>query len=209
MEKDRLTPEERLLKIIESPEVRRTILPPKAQTLIFLRSGLGGWIKALGFFNKAQLSVELKFINKIMAFLCVCATLFCLLDYLRLKESLGKRFHQLTESAGEAVTIPENQTSAIKVSLAEVFDQIQKRNIFTFLAPAEKGTVSESVFGMVSRLKLVGIIWSNKPQAMIEDSKETKTYLLGENDRIGELEIKKIFRDKVIVGDGASEWELR
>jgi len=66
-----------------------------------------------------------------------------------------------------------------------------------------------SATDMVKNLKLVGILWSENPQVMIEDTKQTKTYLLSIGETIGELQIKRILKDKVVVGKDDVEWEIR
>ena len=85
------------------------------------------------------------------------------------------------------------------------------RNVFT-LTPSSSGTSGGATakLGPTStNVKLVGIIWSDHPQAMLEDTQEQKTYLLGPGEQIGDVTIKKILQDKVILGNHEREWELR
>jgi hypothetical protein len=44
---------------------------------------------------------------------------------------------------------------------------------------------------------------------MLEDAKEQKTYLVSPGDNIGDLKVKKILADKIIISKGGHEWELR
>ena len=88
----------------------------------------------------------------------------------------------------------------------------KKRNIFSFLPPKPPVDLinkNAEISQLVANLKLVGILWSATPQAMIEDNKEKKTYLLATGEKIGELVIKSILRDKVIIAKGDQQWDLR
>ena len=66
----------------------------------------------------------------------------------------------------------------------------------------------------VKVLKLVGIIWSQNPEVMIENSKDSRTYTLKKGDSLGEqFKIKEISRSSVTLlvttPEGAKEYELR
>ena len=52
--------------------------------------------------------------------------------------------------------------------------------------------------------KLVGIIWSDRPQAIIEDEATNKNYLVYEGDAIDKFTVSKIAQDevKLIAEDG-------
>jgi type II secretory pathway component PulC len=77
------------------------------------------------------------------------------------------------------------------------------------LPPKQEVVQTQALEQAVSNYKLVGIIWSDTPQAMIEDTKAGKTNLLNENEIMGDFKIKKIERDKVIITKDKMEWELR
>ena len=62
---------------------------------------------------------------------------------------------------------------------------------------------------MVKNFKLVGISWSNDPDAIIEDEKAKKTYFVKTGDKINKISIEAIYRDRVILHYLTEEVELR
>ena len=63
---------------------------------------------------------------------------------------------------------------------------------------------------MSKDLKLVGISWGQSPKAMIRSKKEQNTYFLRQEQIIGitGIEVKTIFKDKVIISYQGEEKEL-
>lgn len=66
----------------------------------------------------------------------------------------------------------------------------------------------DPVEGIKGNMGLVGVIWGKKPQILIENKREGRTYLLGEGDNTGQSRVKKIFKDKVIFEFEGREFEL-
>jgi type II secretory pathway component PulC len=112
----------------------------------------------------------------------------------------------VTQQEGEAIDI-------------QVFQDAFKRNMFF---PAGKKQVtpaatkqSEDILAATKELKLVGVIWSDNPEVMIENTKESRTYLLKKSETFGQqqFKVKDILRNSVILeitgGEGVKEWELR
>jgi len=68
---------------------------------------------------------------------------------------------------------------------------------------------------LVKDLKLVGVIWSTNPEAMVEDMVNKRTHLLKKGDTFGanQYKVKDITRSSVIleitVEGAVKEWELR
>lgn len=103
------------------------------------------------------------------------------------------------------------------LSRQEYLSEVGKRNMFL---PLEQKTTAQeesakNIAELVKDLKLVGIIWSSNPEAMIENTKEKRTYLLKKEDTFGELpyKVKDISRNSVVLeistGEGAKEYELK
>lgn len=99
------------------------------------------------------------------------------------------------------------------------FQDVSKRNMFFPVAkkPVDSTAVkqSEVISEAVKPLKLVGVIWSDNPEVMVEDAKENRTYLLKKSDTFGQqkFKVKEILRNSVILEiagvEGENEWELR
>jgi type II secretory pathway component PulC len=62
---------------------------------------------------------------------------------------------------------------------------------------------------MTQNLKLVGISWSNDPDAMIEDTKTTRTFFVKRGQMISEVKVKDIARDKVVLTYDGEDIDLR
>ncbi|MFH1442363.1 MAG: hypothetical protein ABIH18_10045 [Candidatus Omnitrophota bacterium] len=207
MEKENITPEEKLLKIIESPGIQKQKSTP-AQSKRNKNAGISvGWLKKFNIDREKLKNFNLKTANKISIGICVVFTVFGVSDFLKFKIQLDNRYQKIIN--GIAVSPGEPQKLIIPdVKLKILQEEIKKRNIFTFLPKPEiveaAGTNDE-----IANLKLVGVIWSDNPQAMIEDLAGKRTYLVNQGEKIGELKVKKILKEKVILGKEDKEWQLR
>ncbi len=208
MAKDNITPEERLLKIIENPNVKIRPLPIGAKIKSFGAAPLKSWFGGFHIDKNDFKKFNLKLANKVIVIICVLITFIWLYNFINMGIKLEKRFKQITidmvQAGQEEAKLPK-----IDVSIDEAVTEIKRRNMFTFLPSKEEAQAAVNIGLTLGNLKLVGILWSDNPQAMIENSKEQKTYFVSKGDRIGDIEIRNILRDKVIVGKAAEEWELR
>lgn len=207
MAQENITPEEKLLKLIENPLAQKQKIHPALKAR-GAKSG-GSWFGGLHIDKNTFVPVDLQTVNKIAAMLCVLFTVVFIFDFTRLGAELKNRFEQISSNT-TILEEKEKDASSLKFDLIEILAQSKKRNIFTFLPPKEAVVVpTANTAEAISSLKLVGIIWSQKPQAMIESIKENKTYLLSAGEKIGDLNIKSVLRDRVVLGKDEREWELR
>lgn len=215
MEKENITPEEKLLRIIENPDKIKNKATPAFGKLKgsfnFKKTGsLLDWLKA---HKDSFKQLNLRTINRIVIGLAAVLTLYGIFDFIISNIGLKKHFDEFVEEAA-ASTLTQNQLPLVEANIADVLAAQKRRNIFTFTSVQPEDVRQAEVAGAEAstalvNLKLVGIIWSDKPQVMIEDTKQQKTYLLGQGDEVGKLQIKKILRDKVVLGTGEQEWDLR
>ena len=210
MAKDSIVPEEKLLKIIENPSTPLKPLPEPASVVKknspFDKHRIIAW-----FVNKrAAYAFNFKTFNKIFMVLCVLVSILWVFNLVKSSTNVAQRLEHINNEAA-FLNIDEYKYVASGVAATDLADEMKKRNVFTFVP----GKAPASVIGptdiaqLVANYKLVGIIWSSNPQAMIEDSKEQKTYLLSAGDQIGQFTIHKILQDKAIIGKDGQEWELR
>jgi len=206
---EKITPEEKLLKIIENPSLeKRKIIVSNKNPLVPLKNikGLLGNFK----FNKEMLKrFDLRMAIKLAVFLCIAFTIFGIFDFVRSGVVLNKRFDKLMVESASAANIEKNLPN-LNVDMNDLSSQVRSRNIFSFQPTrAVAGELTTEVPVAITNYKLVGIMWSDNPQAMIEDTKEQKTYLLSNGEMLGQVKVKKIFREKVVLGKDEQEWELR
>ena len=202
MENKNLTPEERLLKIIENPGNPAGISPrPDGGAENKKAAPAESFSKALtGRFNlktAVQLSVAV----------AVLATLFLLYDYLIASRDSSGRLKNVL-SRGAAVTVVEAVTEKAP-ELKDLLEPAGKHNIFAIEPEKADSLLAAETAQAISSLKLVGILWSERPQAMVEDTKSAKTYLLNNGDSINDLQVRKIYVDKIVLSKDGKDWELR
>ncbi|MBI4323403.1 MAG: hypothetical protein HY596_03915 [Candidatus Omnitrophica bacterium] len=217
--KDRLTPEEKLLQVIDNPAAAK----PRG-TLGRLGRRASAWSLGMGWVLDRLRGgrpgsgpvVTLRMVNRGLAIIGGVLALAWLADFFALRSEFLTRLEMVERTQLIAPTQTKG-ASLPTLDFAGVLERARARNIFTFLppkteTPAPAAPVVEDLSPYVAELKLVGIIWSDNPQAMIEQTKEEKTYLLGTGEKIGPLRIKKILREKVLLGPQTGEeeeWELR
>lgn len=207
MEKEKITPEERLLKIIESPDVKKRPIPLSVKVRGMGMSSFKDWFKNIHIDKDVIKHVNFRSINIAVAVICILITLIWIFSFIKSGIAAGRRFKQVVSQ--DISASGEDKRPNIDVSIDDALSRVRRRNMMTFLPSKEEVASSVSIGPSLSNFKLVGILWSDNPQAMIENTKDQKTYFVSKGDTIGELEVKNIFGDKVIVGKGSEEWELR
>jgi len=206
MKKEKITPEEKLLKIIENPQIdKQRISVTAIKRKIFNPASLISSIKGIRIDRNLIRRLNINAANKIAVVLCVLISIFWIYDSLNTDAALKRRFEAMSkvtnvrEPAEEAPSVPE-------VALNDLLARSKTRNIFTLIPAGAQVEKSADLSGV----KLVGILWSDNPQAMIEDTKEKKTSLLSAGDSVGNFKIKDILKNKVVIMDeNLEEWELR
>ena len=223
MPNENSTPEERLLKIIEG-----TVNPARPSLALSAKGGeskfkfdfrhLEEKVKHLFSDKNSFNNLDLGNVNKAIAGVCVVFTIFWIFNFAREDFVLKERLEKIRIGAAGSLYKEENSLS-MGANIGELMVSAAKRNIFkwpsqgneaaqvsTGQTPKQKAPAEA---GATGNIKLVGIIWTDNPQAMLEDAKEQKTYLVSAGDNIGDLKIKKILSDKIIVSKGGQEWALR
>lgn len=204
-DKEKITPEEKLLKIIENPaSVQKKVLPGINKTV----SSFLGWVKGLASTTGGPWRIDMRTANRLLVALCGLVTIYAAAYLIREGVGLNQRFNKIASGAN----IPaqkEKEASKLTVPKPEETPaEAQKRNIFT-LTQKEKPIERADLSGGAVELKLVGILWSDNPQAMIEDTKAQKTYLVSQGDKIGNVGVKAILINKVVLTKDEQEWDLR
>lgn len=208
MAEPNLTPEEKLLRIIDTPADAVRRMRPQRRLQDFKLS--------LKLF-KAQYGEKFKeFLNlrAVNAVLVVCAaivTVFLALDFwlgLPSPEAL-----QRMEQTAKKLDITELTIEHLE-PVSVYLQEITQRNIFALTealqeAPVPAAPQSPELTELTGTLKVVGILWSETPQVMIEDSKEGRTYLLNRGGQIRQARIKEILKDRVILSYDNKDIELR
>ena len=210
---DKTSSDEKLLKLIENSHAL-----PKIRHVGFK---FGGRKPS---FKLSSLKVKFKFtlsgLNKILFIFGVLVTIIFLYVFWKGSSSTMFEFLSLTSDAAFGKKAARDNITGV-VSLLEYSNIFKHRNIF--IPPEVKiEEVDEAgseqklkLDDLVKNLKLVGIIWSANPEAMIEDATETRTLLLKKGDSFGKnlFKVKSVLRNSVVldvfVAGKNMEYELR
>jgi hypothetical protein len=228
-QKDNITPEERLLKIIESPtgEIPRRRPLPAAKQQANASFNVDKIIAALKGMRinkdtfKNLKNIDLALVNKIAICACGLITFIWLVVSIRDSFALRARFDRIKTGSSMSASSGELAPD-INVNIDGLLAAARSHNIFAALpvtqasqgsrqaqGPGGASTGAVSIASASADVKLVGIIWSDNPQAMLEDTKDQKTYLLAAGESVGNFKVKEIFQNKIIVESQGKEFELR
>lgn len=222
-----VTPEKQLLNLIEDSVGLNT----PTRTHVIMHHGLSllspsawkGRISFLknrlrkGFQLKDLHSIDVKILNDILRACVVAMAVYLTLSVFISLVNMNKVHRLGSEAIGrsEKYDSPEEMT-IIKKAVSYYLEKIGQRDIFkmgvkkvTVSTKKEVKTPSSAIMEATQNLKLVGISWSNDPDAMIEDTKLMRTYFIKRGGSIGDIKIQAMFKDKVILSYGGEEIELR
>jgi hypothetical protein len=215
---DKKTSDERLLKLIEGANEPKL----KADITVGERRPLADFISAKLKIPELKskfktLQVNLFFLNKGLIILAVLLTLAFLYTI-----SSGPA----VSKSNAALFTPADTSAVIKLISVKEAPGLTRKNISSqdikrdfFLSAGSKSSVYQQGEGLdsveeIKSLKLVGIIWSQNPEVMIENAKDSRTYTLKKGESLNEgLKVKDISRNSAIIEattlTGSREYEIR
>ncbi len=225
-----VTPEKQLLKLIEEQKGKN---PAAVHAHALKRRGMsfvspGAWLGRFSFSKdwfrrkiesfRGQ-SLDIRSVNRILL-LCACvSTLYFL-------ASTTTTLVRLNHPPDLEVPAPEDGASVnlmervfLKKAVSYYLEKMGARDIFQMGAvrkvtgadgvQTEMKVTSARILDATENLKLVGISWSSEPDAIIEDTKGTKTFFVKTGQKIGDVKVQAIFKDKVILSYQGEETELK
>ncbi len=209
---DKSTSDEKLLKLIEGTSsvkpIQKVGLKPKGRTPFSF----------LSFPRKfdPRAMMNLQNINKGLFVVCGLLTLLFLIALISGPGAIRADLIFPSGKGGSPAKGVIQQANSF-LGLQEYLNEISKRNMF--LPPEIRATgpteMAPNIAQLFQDVKLVGIIWSKNPEAMVENSKENRTYLLKKGDTFGQqqLKVKEVTHNSVILeieGEGKlKDYELR
>ena len=224
-----ITPEKQLLRLIEENKGKN---PAAVQAQALRRRGmgivsLGAWLGRFSFskdwFRRRIESLrgqplDIKSVNRI---LLLCAGVFILYFLASTTTALTRLSAppDLEAPASEGSSINLMERVFLKKAVSYYLEKIGQRDIFKMGAvqkitgadgvQTEMKVTSSRILDATETLKLVGISWSDNPDAIIEDTKDTKTFFVKIGQKIGEVKVQAIFKDKVVLSYQGEETELK
>lgn len=203
-----ITPEEKLLRIIESPPQAVRGMRRSSQKIDF-KLNLKLFRAKYG--DKLSAILNLKSACAVLIFLSGLASLYFIIDFWLGSPRLA---------SVQRLVLAAKKTDIGDLSIGQLdplslyLQEITQRNIFALPEVQQEAVVKKAepavdLKNLVGSLKVVGIIWSEAPQAIIEDPKEGKTYLLNRGSKVKDARVKDILKDRVILSYDSQEVELR
>ncbi len=182
------TPEEKLLHIIENPEEASK---PSFGKGIKLSQGIG----ILSPFKRIDFKkISLQGINKGLIALSVIATMAAIFTFYKGEETMRARFENLKADIEKEIFQLSKNGGSIP-ALAKYLSSTESNNPFHVLPVSMKSKVEKEEKKI--NLKLVGIIWSDLPQAIVEDETSKKTYVVYKGDTVDKYQVKAITKNEV------------
>ena len=201
----KLTPEEKLLHIIEKPERIDMLTGKKGKKGIvaFPLPGKG----LLGMIGGASSKrFTLRGVNKLIVCLSVILTAALVFFFIRDERNMETKLESLKKGLVKSEEFQLGKKQVLP-DMAIYIKETEKNNPFHVLPETKKVEKKEPV--STSNLKLVGIIWSNFPQAMIEDESNGKNYSVYIGDTLDKYTVIDITPNTVKLSSENGEKTLR
>ncbi|MFA5157422.1 MAG: hypothetical protein WC532_08605 [Candidatus Omnitrophota bacterium] len=218
------TPEKELLNLIEKPMSRGTLNAATIKYHGLSWLSMGGLKGRFAFFRnrlkfdfraKSFRELDIRTLNKILKIslvgLSVYYVIFLSMSIANLNKEL--KFEVKIEKAGEGVPA---KTNSFLRSASYYLERAKEKDIFRkgmkkiMAATGVMKTPSQKMLELTQNYRLVGISWSDNPDVMIEDTKTQRTFFLRRGQIIeNDIILKEVFKDKVVLGLGGEEIELR
>ena len=214
------TPEEDLLNVIEGRKPVKTVAVQKTarKGLSFVSPGglKGRFAYLKTYFQKFSFKeFSLQNMNIILVLVTIILFGGIIVSFITSALDIDQKVEAAFTIPEEGITILERKATLKKS--AHYIEKARQRDIFEIaskmsLAQKTAETPVVAVKEIVTKtesLKLVGISWSDDPDALIEDTKAKKTFFLKRGEHINDILVKAIFKDKVILSYKEDEIELK
>ena len=220
MAKNKPTPEEQLLNLIEDGEGPSTLSLKRKKPSLFSFFSLNA-LSTL--FARFKITIKdwliqlkggidepnLKAWNKVLAVAAVILFVYLTADF-TLRRLDIKQFTKKA-SAAKGRSFQEDVKTEVRPFLYYL-EMVQRRDIFApvklISAENPQDETRKALSTLIKDLKLVGISWGKEPEVIIEDTKDNKTYFLKAGDTIGKFKIDTILKDKAILEAEGQKMEL-
>jgi len=191
------SPEEKLLKIIEGKDKAKGAAPKKKVPAFNLK------VLSLSKFDPKKINFKKVNIG-LAAFVFLLTVVFAIL-FISKKKDFEQRIDLLVAENKKPSAIFFESTEK-KPSIAKYMLEVKRNNPFDLIP---ESTVTKKKKAKVS-FKLAGLIWSDKPQAIIEEEISKKIYTLSEGSNlVGGYKVISISQNGVVIRGKDGEETLR
>ncbi len=208
MARDRKSDRERLLKLIDGApaETGAVHAETPASPVKRIRTGFEAMMGGLrrGNFDKGT---TLLWVNRGLVAALACVVIYGLVDLTRALSAANKP-PVAARPGVQAASRPAASVSSAEIAgFAGIFDQGRVAGgAQASSSAASAAEPQESVSG----LRLVGVDWGgDEPVALVEDKATGKTYFKKKDEKVGEWQIARILRKKVVLSGPGGETEIQ
>lgn len=220
MAKNKPTPEEQLLNLIEDGEGPSTLSLKRKKSSRFSFISLSALSTLLARFKITikdwliQLKggidePNLKAWNKVLAVSAIILFVYLTADFTLRRLDIKQFTKKVAAQKGRSF---QDDAKADVRPFLYYLEMVQRRDIFSpvklMSAENPQEEAKKLLSELVKDLKLVGISWGKDPEVIIEDKKDNKTYFLKTGDTISKFKIDVILKDKVILESDGQKMEL-
>jgi hypothetical protein len=223
-ENESLTPEKQLLKLIQNPSTT-TLQTHKVKregkkwfSLGALRGRLG-FLKSISAARWSSLGQRvrtppgLRQVNMALKFCILFLVLYLSYGVVAMAIQLRKA-SQLILQPDKSIPFEMGEPVTLK-NLSYYTDKVGARDIFKLGPTAKAPDTPESTVvppeeDLSKNFSLVGIAWSNDPEAMIENTQLKRTHFVKRGQFFDQsIKVVAIFKDRVVLGQNEKEFELK
>ena len=215
---DKQTSDERLLKLIENAGEPKRKQPTAAGINKSLPNSVLARFNPLGLKTKLKnLRIDLAYLNKGLIALSILATLIFLYTLFS-APVIPKSDSAFFTPQGSSAILKLISSEEAQGSMRKNFSiQNIKRDFFLPCGIKSSCNAQEAKQDLSEKfkdLKLVGVIWSQDPEVIIESTKDSRTYSLKKGDTLnGQFKVKEISRSsailEVVTEEGPKQFEIR
>lgn len=223
-ENEPLTPEKQLLKLIENPkqgDIQQKTKERQVKSwfsfsavlsrLAFWKAFSGEKVSAIRK-SKSGAALKLKQINLVLKFAIFFLTVYLGYSIFVMAVELQKTQNLIFPKPSQLPV--ESEQAGLLKGLRHYQDVAGNRALTTFGQMKEQEEAKPIPISIDTNEKfkvyeLVGIAWSDEPEAMIENTVLKQTFFVKRGDTLDSgVTVGAIFRDKVVLQDGKKEFEL-
>ena len=221
------TPEKQLLRLIENPkqpvlkveEAKRQ--GEKWFSINAFKGRISFWSslsnrKWFSFKKSTKTGIGVRQVNLALRITIACFGVFLIYYVTQMSLQLKRASNLILSSNGRDSAVSEAAEPEVR-NASYYLEKVSGRNLFAIgqvpepeVKPGEEGVLTAKEADRTKDFALVGIAWSSDPEAMVEDSKNKKTFFVKRGQALDdEVKVVTIFKDKAVLTYKGKEFELR
>ncbi|MBL7073457.1 MAG: hypothetical protein ISS33_06790 [Candidatus Omnitrophica bacterium] len=199
----KITPEEKLLHLIENSgnDQKKTSLKKtvgkKKKIAGFKPVNFSTVFSGVSFSKISIKKIGFRTVNKILIGISLVLTIVFLVQWGKEKAIIQKGFDAINvkpaAKESDRLKLQPSKTPTESAYIAAT----EKNNPFHLLPVQEKPEITEIT--LATEFKLVGILWSDQAQAIIEDATTEQTYMVSVGDPLDKYTVSEITKTEVIL----------